>query len=487
MSVNGSPARAVFLGVDVGTQGARVVALDDNGQVRASRQQAFAGMADPAREQPVDAWWATLLPLLAAVAGDLARHPGLIPTAVGVTSTSGTVVPLDREHRPLGPALMYSDDRAAEDAAVCRWVAAEAGCPTEFGSSWGLPKILWFRRTQPATAARVAAWRHAADVVVGRLSGEWAATDPTNALKTGYDPDRGRWPHDVLDRLHVPRCWLPAVVPSGTPVGPLSPEVAAATGLPRSLLVTVGITDGCASQIAAGAVEPGSWSTTLGTTLVVKGVSRSRVVDPLGRLYDHRHPEGWWMPGGASNTGAGWIARDYGEDDLAALDARAGSLSPTGLLAYPLPGQGERFPFVAPAAVGFDPPGVARVERYAARLEGVAFLERFAYELVERLSGEPVRRVATTGGGSRSETWLGIRAAVLGRPVTRPACPEGAAGAAILAASRTAFGSLTEAAGRMSQPDLVVEPPRPADAYDEAYGRFVGALAARGYLAEDAA
>src|SRR3546814_8669540 len=86
------------------------------------------------------------------------------------------------------------------------------------------------------------------------------------------------------------------------------------------------MTDGCASQVASGAVSPGTWNTTIGTTLVVKGVTRQSLNDPEGRFYSHRHPDGYWMPGGASNTGADWVQEFSGKQDLDLLDTAASSI-----------------------------------------------------------------------------------------------------------------------------------------------------------------
>ncbi|CAA9550755.1 MAG: carbohydrate kinase, FGGY family, partial [uncultured Thermomicrobiales bacterium] len=244
--------REVFLGVDVGTQGARVVALDGDGRLLAERHRVFDSQGEgTAREQSASIWWETVRPLLGGVAGDIAGQPGLRPVAVGVTSTSGTVVPLDDRHEPVHPALMYGDDRSGEEAALCNRAAAAAGVEATFGTSFGLPKIVWFRRHRPAESERTASWCHAADFLVGRLSGVWGVTDPTSALKTGYDPVAGRWPDFLFDELSLPRDWLPTVAPSGTPLGPISPAVARDTGLPPGVVVTNGMTDGCASQIAA--------------------------------------------------------------------------------------------------------------------------------------------------------------------------------------------------------------------------------------------
>lgn len=478
--------RPAYLGVDVGTQGIRVVAVDVAGTLLSSHGVGIPLRArDGVHEQSPEAWWRALLPLLAAVAADLrSTDPAVRPLALAVTSTSGTVIPLAADHTPVHPALMYDDTRAAPQAQRCRAAATEAGWPgVAYGTSYGLPKIVWFMESHPAETERVAIWAHAADYLIGRLSGVWGVTDPTNALKTGFDSQSDRWPGYISDALQIPASWLPRVLPSGTPVGSLLPDVAATTGLPATTVVTTGMTDGCASQIAAGAVGPGEWNTTIGTTMVVKGVTRDPVRDPLGRLYNHRHPDGWWMPGGASNTGADWVARDFAASDLTDLDDAARTLIPTPWIAYPLTGEGERFPFIAPAAKGFEPNGLAEAERFAARMEGVAYLERLAYELIEGLSGETVERVFSAGGGSRSETWSLIRANVLQKPVLRMHHPEAAVGAAILAASRTSFASLEAAARAMTTPAGAVEPGDLVAAYAAGYERFVAQLRERGYLA----
>ncbi len=75
----------------------------------------------------------------------------------------------------------------------------------------------------------------------------------------------------------------------GTPITTISGRCAAETGLAVNTPVVAGMTDGCTSQIASGAVKPGDWNSTLGTPLVIKGVTQQLIADPLGRIYSHRH------------------------------------------------------------------------------------------------------------------------------------------------------------------------------------------------------
>jgi sugar (pentulose or hexulose) kinase len=478
--------RAYFIGIDIGTQGARVVMLDERGQTVGAQEEVFAAEGNFREEQSPSGWWTSCLQSLRALCREASAVADLTKVkAVAVTSTSGTIIPLDRHNEPLHGAIMYSDPRSGDEALLCKKAAAGSRTFVAFNASCGLPKMLWFLNHYPERIPEIGTFIHAADFITGQLSGRFDVTDYTNALKSGFDIERLQWPSFLTSALPLQAQWLQQVVPSGTPVGVLRPGLAAELGLPPGVTVTSGMTDGCASQVASGAVNLGDWNTTIGTTLVVKGVTTKEVKDPTGALYCHRHPDGYWMPGGASNTGADWVSRLFGGADLGALAAAAARLLPTGHLAWPLLQGGERFPFVAPGARGFAPEGVDDTTLFTAYMEGVAYIERYAYERIRLLSGERVEQVFTAGGGSSSDTWLTIRSSVLNLPVRKMKNVSGAAGAAVLAASRTHYTSLGEAAHAMVQPEKTVVPEKALAArYDGHYHEFVNTLKQKGYIPE---
>src|SRR5690606_37414601 len=171
------------------------------------------------------------------------------------------------------------------------------------------------------------------------------------------------------------------------------------------------------------------------------------------------------------------------DTDLQGLNEKAALLIPTGQLAWPLKQAGERFPFIAPDATGFVPEGLASAERFAANMEGVAYIERLAYELIEELSGERPTAVYTAGGGSNSDVWLTIRSSVLNLPIYKCKEASGAVGAAIAAASKTYYASIAEAAARMTAIERKIEPePGLVTAYTLNYHRFVDELKKRKYI-----
>jgi sugar (pentulose or hexulose) kinase len=476
--------QAYFIGIDLGSQGMRVVVLDNSGDIVASADEAMALTASSRQEQDPGIWWQLCLLCIKRVMQNLETPVKKNIIAVAVSSTSGTVIPLDKNYQPLSNAIMYSDNRSAKQAEHCASAAHAAKQQgfTGFNSSCGLPKILWYTEHFPDKAAAIQLWIHAADYITGKLSGVFDTTDYTNVLKTGFDLSNLCWPEYLNKNLGIQKKWLQQVVPSGSVIGKISKEAAKETGLPEHVLVTAGITDGCASQVASGAMQPGQWNTTIGTTLVIKGVTKQPVEDPAGRIYNHRHPEGYWMPGGAGNIGADWVVREFA-DRVNDLNIVAAQLIPTGEIAYPLLQQGERFPFIAPQAKGFQPDNLTDEILFAAKMEGVAYVERYAYELISTLSGEKVDHVFTAGGASNSDTWLRIRSAVMNKPVYKMKYVSGAVGAAIVAASQTYFGSLSSATKAIVQTEKLVTPEKAlSEKYEDLYHTFIDELRAREYI-----
>lgn len=475
-------SEAYFIGIDIGTQGARVVVLDEQGQQLAVKEEVFPLSESSREEQSPQLWWDGCRRLIPALVKEIKKDIQVDRIkAVAVTSTSGTIIPLDHDGNPLHAAIMYSDPRSSAEAMRCKEIATAeiTNGYTAFNASSGLPKMRWFLNQYPDKVSRLYKFVHASDFITGRLCGEYGITDYTNALKSGFDLHHYEWPAYITEKIGIRPEWLQEVRPSGEALGVLHAGLAAEWGLPQGVTVTTGMTDGCASQVASGAVSPGQWNTTIGTTLVIKGVTQQEVIDPTGAIYNHRHPAGYWMPGGASNTGADWVSQFFAGEDLKELDAQAGTRLPAHGLAWPILQPAERFPFIAPKAEGFWPE-TGKVELFTACMEGVAFIERYAYERITQLSGERIERVFTAGGGSNSDTWLRIRSSVINRPVCKMKNVSGAAGAAILAASRSFYASLSEAAKAMVAPEVTIEPePDLVDAYEQKYQLFIQELKVR--------
>ena len=470
----------LYMGIDIGTQGARCVVSDERGQLAAAKSVPFEvlNVSDHPGwyEQSPEHWQRAAEAAIADCVAQLksAGRGTDELAAISVDGTSGTVLALDRDHRPLTRGIMYNDSRARAQAGRAHAALADQERKLGYtvGASYSLPRLMWIRENLPEVYEKTAVFVHQADYIAGLLCGEYRVSDYSNALKTGYDLLDDRWPGKLSDLgLDVDR--LPRIVRPGAPIAPVTREAASRLGLSPRTMVVGGSTDGYASALAAGAVKPGDWASIIGTTFVLKGVTRDLVIDPNGSSYSHRLPTGAWLLGGAGNIGGRVLNGCTGGRTFDELNAEAEALVPTGVRCYPLPGRGERFPFVDANCEAFYIGDITGGRLYPAVMEGVAFAERLSLERMAALGCAVGDVICTTGGACRSALWLRIRASLLNRQLRVPRVVDAAMGSALLAASGD-MGGLDRAAQAMITYVRTVDPePKWVAPYEEIYQRFL--------------
>lgn len=475
----------VYLGIDLGTQSVRVMAVTEQGSIVASASHPLTSVRNGVRhEQDPEQWWRAVADCARAVMNKLGSQCEV--KGLAVDATSGTILLIDDQLRPLTPGLMFDDGRAHDEAAEVNQVGETLWSELSYRmqSSWALPKLVWLvRNVEMEKKARLA---HQNDFINARLAGDMLACDSSNSLKTGFDLIRMQWPQKIFDALSLEQRLFPEVVLPGTLIGEVGVDASGQTQIPAGTPIFAGMTDGCAAQIASGATTVGSWNSVIGTTLVIKGVTQQLLHDPLGVVYSHRSPDGMWLPGGASNTGAGVIARQFPNADLNELNHAVQQMGVVRLVTYPLDGRGERYPFAAPEAKGFVLGQAASVEeRYAATLQGIAFIERLAFDALRKIGTPTHGSFTISGGATRSEALNQIRADVMQRTVSIPHITEGAFGMAVLAASHSS--TIAEATMQMVRMERTIDPERSFDDYADQYLTLVNELARREWLPQDIA
>ncbi|HTF79004.1 MAG TPA: FGGY-family carbohydrate kinase [Bradyrhizobium sp.] len=414
----------LVLGIDVGTSGVRVAAIDQAGHVAAFATSTMPGpLRDGPRITQDPALWARALDYaMARLAStvDLARIG-----ALAVDGTSDTLVPVDELGRPVAAGSLYNDSADAAAVTAVGWVAPARAAV--HGTTSPLARATRLQRT--AGVARII---HQADWIAGQFSGRFDISDESNALKTGYDPVARTWP-DWIEAAGVDRNKLPAVVPAGTAIGEVTAEASRRFSVPTRAVVVTGATDGCAAFLATGANKPGEAVTSLGSTLVLKLVSEQPLFAPEYGLYSHRIGD-MWLAGGASNTGGTVLAQFFTPEAISNISRRIDPGVTTGLDYYPLPAPGERFPINDPTLPPRMTPRPADDAVFLqALLEGIARVEALGYRRLAELGGPPLTSVATVGGGAANECWSRIRAAALGVSLKMPESDEAAVGVARLA------------------------------------------------------
>ncbi|MBP7690718.1 MAG: xylulokinase [Anaerolineales bacterium] len=454
---------SLFLGLDIGTTGAKALLADDHGRILATATAEYPLSAPQplwSEQDPAD-WWhgaQTALRAVVAQAGaDVTAIAGL-----GLTGQMHGSVFLDAAGQVIRPALLWNDQRtAAECAEITARVGAArlieiAGNPALTG--FQAPKIVWLRNHEPENYARVAQVLLPKDYIRWRLTGA-AGADAADAAGTLLLDLRARdYSAEILDKLDIPRAWLPRVYEGPEVTGHVLPEVAAALGLPAGLPVIAGGGDNAAAAVGTGIVRAGVISSSLGTSGVIFAHADEIALDPRGRLHTFCHsvPGRYHLMAVTLSAGGAfrWLrdvlgrAASYAEMTAAAVGVPAGA---EGLLFLPYL-TGERTPHLDPLARGAFVGLTARhtqAHLIRAVMEGVVFSLRDGVEIMRAL-GVPITQVRATGGGGRSPLWRQMQADIYGAEVVSLAAEEGPAyGAALLAGVGTgAFKTVEDAVER---------------------------------------
>jgi sugar (pentulose or hexulose) kinase len=247
----------------------------------------------------------------------------------------------------------------------------------------------------------------------------------------GYDVEKLQYPA-WLEQLEIP-LQLPQVLAPGTAIGELLPQIAADFGFKGDCLLVAGTTDSIAAFLASGAKFPGEAVTSLGSTLVLKLLSRHRIEDARYGIYSHRLGD-LWLNGGASNTGGAILKHFFSDVELVRLSAEIDPTQASVLDYYPLLQPGDRFPVNDPNLLPqLEPRPENPVDFLQGLLEGIARIEALGYQKLQALEATPLTQVYTAGGGAKNSIWQKIRERYLGVSVGSSRYTEAAYGTALLA------------------------------------------------------
>ncbi len=471
-------AHPVVLGLDVGTQSAKLVAVNAAGDILAEERIAH-GVSRPAPghfEQDAEAvWWHDVEALLKRVSA----REDLEPKALCVSAIGPTALPATAENTPLRPGILYGiDTRAlAEIAALDKRYdrdATIAACGSAVSVQSPVPKLLWLKTHEPEVFAKMRRWFTAHAWLIARLSGVYAVDHHSaSQFVPVYDCANGTWREEVWNAL-LPGVEAPKLVLPGEIVGALTPDAAKATGLSADLPVVMGTVDAWSEAYSAFADAPEAGMIMYGSTYFF--IANSAHFVASGRFWGTRSVRrGTFSLAGGMATGGlvlDWLAKLFSTDVGSVLDrALAGEIGPEALIALPYL-TGERTPFADPdvraVLFGMDLDTDA-ASVFRAFVLGLALACRDnLHAMHEELGG--TRDYVAVGGGAASAPLLQLISDVAGVTQSVPKRTIGAAlGDARLAAEALGWKVSAE---KWNPLDHTVRPSGDTGRYDAMFTRF---------------
>jgi D-xylulose kinase len=418
------------IGIDSGTQGTKALVVDaGSGRVLGrgrSPHATIGGLGPGASEQDPAVWVSAAGKALRAALKDAAIDPARV-VALGVSGQQHGFVALDAAGRVIRPAKLWNDTSTIEECEeIVAALGGRSGAIARLGASpavgFTASKILWLKRREPASYARLATVLLPHNYLNYWLTGR-AHMEYGDASGTGLmDIRRRRWDEKALAAIDPALALkLPPLSHPRDAVGTVTKAVAARFGLGR-VLVGSGGGDNMMGAIGSGNVRPGVSTLSLGTSGTVYSYFDRPFVDPEGEIAAFCDSTGGWLPllctMNVTNTTE--IVKSLFGLDNAGLERLARRAGPGagGLLFLPFV-DGERVPVLPSSRAvffGLDRRTFGAAPIVRSVMEGTVLNLGYGFGRMKELGLRP-DEIRATGGGARSRLWLQIVADVFATPV----------------------------------------------------------------------
>ena len=281
----------MYLGIDLGTSGVKVLLMDDDQQVVASATAPLT-VANPhdmwSEQDPTD-WVAATDAAMTQLKADAPRAMGAI-RGIGLSGQMHGATLLDGADQVLRPCILWNDTRSHAEAAVLdadpafRQISGNIVFP-----GFTAPKLVWVKNNEPDTFNKVREVLLPKDYLRLWLTGGHVS-EMSDAAGTSWLDVGGRcWSDQLLGASGMTREQMPDLVEGSAPSGELRAELASRWGLPRSVIVAGGAGDNAASAVGLGTVAAGNGFVSLGTSGVVFAATDSYLPKPESAVHAFCH------------------------------------------------------------------------------------------------------------------------------------------------------------------------------------------------------
>ncbi|MFH1629597.1 MAG: FGGY-family carbohydrate kinase [Pseudomonadota bacterium] len=478
----------LILAIDNGTQSLKALIFDLEGRLlfkeKVTFRPYFSKHPGWAEQDPIVFWQS-----LCAGCEGLWKQGGLDKKRIaGVTLTTqrGTVVNVDKDGKPLRPAILWLDQRKTYGlppvGGIWGTLFRLSGVSGTVAYLQAEAEANWIRTKQPEIWEKTYKFLLLSGYLTYRLTGRFVDSVGCQVGYIPFDYKRLRWSSGwdwKWKAVPMRPDLLPELIPPGKVLGVITQKAAEATGIPSGLPVIAAAADKACEVIGSGSLDPSIGCISYGTTATInvthnKYIEAIRLLPPYPSAVKGYYSievqifRGFWM--------VNWFKEEFGYPEQqkaeadgieaeALFDRLVEDIPPgsMGLMLQPYwtPGIKMPGPEAKGAIIGFGDIHT-RAHLYRSILEGLAYALREGRERIERRTRTPIKRLRISGGGSQSRVAMQVTADVFGMPTTRPSVYETSGlGAAIDAAVglglhkdfQTAVEAMTHT-GEVFEPDM---------------------------------
>jgi xylulokinase len=486
-----------LLGLDIGSSSVKGSLLDvATGKIvtqatSPAQEMAIDALQPGWAEQHPDLWWEHVSRVIQQIRSSNPIELGAI-RAIGIAYQMHGLVLVDRDGKPVRPAIIWCDSRAVELGATAFSKMGPQECLSTIGNSPGnftAAKLAWVKINEPASLERAAYCMLPGDYIALRLTGRFGTTPSALSEGVMWDFSRNAIATQVFEHFEIPVSLIPPLGESVGAFAEIRAEVAKELGLPAGVPVTYRAGDQPNNALALNVLNPGEVAANAGTSGIIYGVSGKLGVDPESRVNNFLHVNssadeqriGILMCVNGAGSFYRWIKSNFAQSlSYKELNALAGQspIGSRGLVSLPYGNGAERT--LGNKNVGAS---LSRIELNQHTLgdvarsaqEGVVFALCYGLEIMRGMGLSPSRVRAANANMFQSEVFRSTFTAATNTPLELYTTDgsEGAARGAGIGAGIFSFSNAFSGLHR----DATLEPDRGAlAATHEAYERWKAAV-----------
>ncbi len=439
-----------LMGIDIGTTGTKAIVFNEDGKVIASDYQEYNLLfPNPGWvEFDTENQWNKILSVIKSVnsSPDVKKDP---VEALSVSTFGEGFTPIDKEGNILYNTIYSTDARSVKELEYILSVYDQkhlfkiTGYPPGFICP--LNKILWLKNNQPEIYSKTAKFLFTDELLYHKLGIKQTAINYALASRTlFFDIRKKVWAKDILEKFDIDPQLFSTPIASGEEIGTVDQTIASNLGFKNKVSVISGCHDQPCAAFGVGAINGGIAADGMGTVECVTICSEEALTTDemlLNNFCLQVHAVKDKYVTLAYNLSAGsvvqWFRDMFLGGDSKKIRELSSSLdfSPSRLFSLPY-FSASGTPYLDPVSkgsiIGLDL-GTTKEDIFKALVEGLVFEICYNIELVKK-SGIKVNELRASGGGSKSDYELLLKASLLDMPILRMDITEaGCLGTMILA------------------------------------------------------
>ena len=418
----------MYLGIDLGTSGVKVILLDDNDKIieQASASLAVSRPAPLWSEQDPCDWWQATNDAIATLKAKNSEALSSV-VSVGLSGQMHGATLLDKNNNIIRPAILWNDGRCE---AQCKTIEArEPNTRAITGNiampGFTAPKLVWLKENEPENFNKVAKVLLPKDYLRFLMTGDFASDMSDSAGTLWLDVEKRQWSEQMLTATDLTLAQMPTLFEGTEITGYLNKDIAEQWGM-NQVPVIAGGGDNAAGAAGIGVINPNEAFLSLGTSGVYFVANETYNPNPDSAVHTFCHciPNTWHQMSVILSAASclTWVTELTGFKDEETLLDKVEKLDfsvPSSVIFLPYL-SGERTPHNNPNAkgvfFGLDH-NTDAAELGRAVLEGIAYGFNDGQEALIA-AGTQIDTVSVIGGGSRSKLWGKILASVLNKTLT---------------------------------------------------------------------